>query len=294
MKPKKRGLKIAGIVCTLLVVASCISVYISYNVLTVTEYKLKNKKVQSPMRMLLVSDLHNHQFGDNNEELIKKMLDLQPDAIFMDGDMLNVDTADCSWLFQLIRSLSSEVPVYFAYGNHEIAYQEQHPELREQLTEAGAVVVEENYVDTTINGNAVRIGGFYDYAFSMTHPSTRQDTMDSEKYDFLDDFCSSDALKIMLSHRPDSFVFSDASSVWSIDYVLCGHNHGGQVILPFIGGLFGGDQGFLPEYASGIHQFTSMQMIITRGLSSNPEYLPRFNNPPEIVCLDFVSSNTQE
>ena len=186
MKPKNRGLKIAGIVCTLLVAASCISVYISYNVLTVTEYKLKNKKVQSPIRMLLVSDLHNHQFGDNNEELIKKMLDLQPDAIFMDGDMLNVDTADCSWLFQLIRSLSSEVPVYFAYGNHEIAYQEQHPELREQLTEAGAVVVEENYVDTTINGNAVRIGGFYDYAFSMTHPSTRQDTMDSEKYDFLD------------------------------------------------------------------------------------------------------------
>ena len=125
--------------------------------------------------------------------------------------------------------------------------------------------------------------------YSQIKAAVYEPTHDSEKYDFLDDFCSGDALKIMLSHRPDSFVFSDASSVWSIDYVLCGHNHGGQVILPFIGGLFGGDQGFLPEYASGIHRFTSMQMIITRGLSSNPEYLPRFNNPPEIVCLDFES-----
>ena len=29
-------------------------------------------------------------------------------------------------------------------------------------------------------------------------------------------------------------------------------------------------------------------MVITRGLSSNPKLLPRFNNLPEIAVLDFV------
>ena len=31
-----------------------------------------------------------------------------------------------------------------------------------------------------------------------------------------------------------------------------------------------------------------MNMIITRGLSSNPKILPRFNNLPEIAVLDFA------
>lgn len=92
----------------------------------------------------------------------------------------------------------------------------------------------------------------------------------------------------MLSHRPDSFVFSDATKVWNIDYVLCGHDHGGQVRLPFIGGVFGGDQGYFPPYADGFHAFASLNMVITRGLSSNPKLLPRFNNLPEIAVLDFV------
>ena len=203
--------------------------------------------------------------------------------------MLNADSDDISWLLSEIERLSAKVPVYYALGNHELAYMAAHPDLITQLEEAGAIVLDEQYVDVEIAGNAVRIGGFYDYAFSRTDAKTTADTMDAQDHAFLSDFCDTLRLKIMLSHRPDSFVFSDASAIWQIDYVLCGHNHGGQVRLPFLGGVFGGDQGYFPPYEDGLHSFAVMNMIITRGLSSNPKILPRFNNLPEIVVLDFVS-----
>ena len=47
---------------------------------------------------------------------------------------------------------------------------------------------------------------------------------------------------------------------------MSGHNHGGQVILPVLGGIYGGDQGWFPKYVDGIHHFKTLKnMIITRG-----------------------------
>ena len=278
-----------SIILLLLLLLCVISIWCSYHVLSLTTFTLSSEKVNTPMRAVLISDQHDHIFRDDNEELIERILELEPDVVFMDGDMLNADSDDISWLLSEIERLSAKVPVYSALGTHELAYMAAHPDLITQLEEAGAIVLDEQYVDVEIAGNAVRIGGFYDYAFSRTDAKTTADTMDAQDHAFLSDFCDTLRLKIMLSHRPDSFVFSDASAIWQIDYVLCGHNHGGQVRLPFLGGVFGGDQGYFPPYEDGLHSFAVMNMIITRGLSSNPKILPRFNNLPEIVVLDFVS-----
>lgn len=91
----------------------------------------------------------------------------------------------------------------------------------------------------------------------------------------------------MLSHRPESYVFGDASKTWDIDLIICGHVHGGQVVVPFIGGLYGGDQEWFPEYDHGLYEKDNFQMFITSGLGSNEQKLPRFNNPPEIAVLNI-------
>ncbi len=51
------------------------------------------------------------------------------------------------------------------------------------------------------------------------------------------DYENTDAFKIMLSHRPDSFVFGQAADTWKIDLVVSGHVHGGQVRIPGKGSL---------------------------------------------------------
>ena len=101
----------------------------------------------------------------------------------------------------------------------------------------------------------------------------------------LTSFCDTSSLKIMMAHRPDSFVFGDVSSVYDIDLVVSGHDHGGQVVVPFLGGLYGGDQGWFPKYIHGLYQKDLERIFVTSGLSSQKELLPRFNNLPEIAMI---------
>ena len=262
-----------------------ISLWISTNYLLVREYEVDTGKAAEPIQAVVISDLHDHEFGEENIKLVEKIEAVKPDLILMDGDMLNSDSSSASIPVKLIQNLKKIAPVYYALGNHEEAYIENgHAELIEELEAAGAVVLDKEYVDIEINGTQVRLGGMYDYAFGLDGNNTALSVPEGT-LNFLMDYQNTDRLKIMMAHRPDSFVFGDASSTWNIDLVISGHNHGGQIVLPLLGGLYGGDQGWFPEYIHGIYQKDNIQMFVTSGLGSNQEKLPRFNNPPEIALL---------
>ena len=266
-----------------------VSLWISTNYIVVREYEADTGKCANPIRAVVVSDLHDHEFGKGNTRLAEKILETEPDIIILDGDMLNNVSEDASVPLELMQELrrktEEEIPVYYAWGNHEIEYLGNgHPELEEELEEAGAVVLDKTYIDVEINGVPVRLGGLYDYAFGLDGNNSAL-SAPQETLTFLQEYQDTERLKIMLSHRPDSFIFGDASEVWDVDLVISGHNHGGQVVIPFLGGLYGGDQGWFPEYVHGMYEKGNFQMFITSGLGSNRQKLPRFNNPPELAVL---------
>ena len=129
----------------------------------------------------------------------------------------------------------------------------------------------------------------FDYAFALDgHDSTNPETMEPEVYQYLCDFQDTDLLKIMLAHRPESFILGQASETWNVDLVISGHVHGGQVVLPFVGGLFASDQGFFPDYVHGLYEKNRVDILISSGLGSGLTWVPRFNNPPEVVVLTLT------
>lgn len=76
--------------------------------------------------------------------------------------------------------------------------------------------------------------------------------------------------------------------VWSVVpgllLVLTGHAHGGQIRLPFLGGLYAPDQGFFPKYTAGVHHRDGTDMVVSRGPGDS--LLPlRINNTPELVTV---------
>lgn len=289
MKKKRRSwLRVIMIVFVLLIIGLGISIYVSYNCLTVREFTYSAGKPLQDLKLIVLADLHDHEFGEKNEKLIEMVRQQEPDLILLDGDFLNEDSKDASVPVNLVRELSEIAPVYYALGNHEIAYMEEgHPELLQDLTEAGAVCLDREYTDVEVRGEKIRIGGMYDYAFGLDGNDSVE-SMDPEIRSFLEEYQDTDSLKVMMSHRPDSFIFGDASSAWAVDLVVSGHDHGGQVVIPFLGGVFGGDQGYFPEYIHGMYQKDQMHIFVTSGLGSHGEILPRINNIPEIAVLHIT------
>ncbi len=265
-----------------------VEIYISYNSLEAEEYTISSDRINSEVKLALISDLHDHTFGEKNEELVQMLKEQEPDLILMAGDMINDISKDSHVAVELIEQVKDIAPVYYSLGNQEEDYIGRGTsDLLNELKDAGAIVLDESYQDIQVNGNAIRLGGMYDYAFALDgNNTTTKESMRPSLYQFLTDFQDTDSYRLMMAHRPDSFIFGDATRTWEIDLVVSGHNHGGQVILPFLGGIYGGDQGWFPKYVDGVHHFKKVKnMVITRGLGSGEEKLPRFNNKPEVVMI---------
>lgn len=284
---KRIVLFIVVIVISILVVETVIS----YHWIKVNEYSVSAKEIQSPVRLVVISDLHAHKFGSDNGKLVDKVKDQEPDVILMCGDFLNEDSDNHTEVIKLVEKFKNIAPVYFAPGNHELGYIENgHEEFLEDLETAGAVVLDKTYKDITVGKTHIRLGGLYDYAFALDGNDDAKNTPEPVK-SFLLEYQETQSYKIMMSHRPDSFIFGNASEYWDVDLVISGHNHGGQVVVPFLGGLFGGDQGLFPKYIHGMYDVGAMKLFATSGLSSERQMLPRWNNRPEIAMIELSAED---
>lgn len=282
MKVKK--IKIFLVILAILIISSLISIWLSYNWLTVSNFTVKNSQIKQSFRIVLLSDLHDYEFNDGNVKLTEKVKEQFPNLIILDGDIINSDSKNADVAVSLIKSLKEIAPVYYSLGNHEIEYiKEGHSDLIQILENSGTVVLNYQIVDTEIKGNSIRLGGLYEYGFET---SMQSDEENKNAISYLEEYTDTNDYMIMCAHRPDSFYPWNTADKWRINLVLSGHLHGGQVIIPGIGGLYSQLEEFFPKYDYGQYKLGKSDMIITRGLSSNPKILPRFNNPPEIAVID--------
>lgn len=186
-----KKLKIFKIVLILLLaifIFTVISLWASSNCLTAKEYEFTTEKVTQEVTLVVLSDLHDHEFGSRNEELVKKTAEQHPDLILLDGDFLNEDSENGNIPCELIEKRVEIAPVYFALGNHELSYIESdHPDLIQQLQEAGAVVLDKDYVDLEIGETSLRLGGMYDYAFGQDENNIASNAAEDVRT-FLEDF----------------------------------------------------------------------------------------------------------
>lgn len=292
MKRKKHLVKITA--ATVICLTAFLAFLLGNAHISAESYSVALQNLSSPLRLVLLSDLHGKSFGRENSRLIAKIQEQSPNAIFLDGDMIDrsADPTDVQELLRLIERLHEIAPVYVAPGNHELEYMQTDASLLTQVAEAGAVVVNDSYVDVTIAGQPLRIGGTMGHAFYFGR--SEEEFSSSPEYRFLKAFEDTNVPKICLAHMPDTFIFNGAYSMWNVDLVLSGHTHGGLIRLPFIGGLYAPMQGWFPEYDRGYFRLGEhMQMVITSGLAGHG-VIPRINNPPEIVVIDLVPETTQE
>lgn len=224
----------------------------------------------------------------HHQELIDRIASQSPDLILLTGDLLNSGEPVTEIATNLISSLCEIAPVYLSLGNHEIEYQDNFgTDITQLYQDAGAIVLEHQYRDITVKGQSLRIGGIYGYCLPDKYLETEE--ADLSECMFLWDFENTDRYKILLSHLPIAWLKNDALEEWNVDCVFSGHLHGGQVILPGIGGVYAPDMGWFPGRLKGVFDSEDgkRHLVLSAGLG-NTEVIPRFNNIPEIVCVDLV------
>lgn len=281
---KKIALSIT--ILLLLIIISVISLSTSAHALTTTHYTLSSTTISS-LRIVQLTDLHNSVFGEENSRLIDAVRDQSPDLILLTGDLLNSDEQCTDIATDLIAKLCDIAPVYFSNGNHEIEYKENYGvDIGELYREAGAVVLEKEYQDITVKNQKIRLGGIYGYCLPGKYLETGE--ADPEETAFLEEFQDTDLPKILMCHMPVCWMINGSLDDWDVDYVFAGHVHGGEVILPFVGGLYGPDLGWLPGKLQGLYSSENGEktLVLSRGLGTN-ESIPRFNNIPEVMVVDI-------
>ena len=240
------------------------------NEYTVTSSKLP--QAFDGFRIAQVSDLHNDEFGDHNEELLQMLRDAKPDMIAITGDMSDAYDRNPDIALAFAAEAVQIAPCYYVTGNHESRYEDIDQFLR-SLEKCGVNVLYDAYAVIENNGDKIAVLGINDPTF---HSYDRMDVaipalmVDADYY-------------VLLSHRPERM---DDYAAVGVDLALCGHAHGGQVRLPFVGGLIAPNQGWFPEYDTGAYTQHDTTMIVSRGLGNSSVPI-RFNNRPEVVVVQL-------
>ncbi len=280
------------VVLTFLMIGIAISIVMSKYALSVSEYKLECVGIEEPIRIVQLSDLHNSEFGDGNSRLIDQVRSQEPDLILLTGDLVIQSEDRHEIATHLISELSKIAPVYVSLGNHELEYQTKYGvDIVKIYSDAGATVFEKSYLDLEVNGQSIRLGGIYGYCLPEKYVGTRADRQ--ADCDFLHDFQNTDRYTILLAHNPTCWLLNGSLDAWAVDCIFSGHTHGGQIIIPYFGGVYAPDLGFFPGKLEGLYRSKDDRktLVLSRGLGASTS-VPRLNNIPDIVVVDIVPGDT--
>lgn len=282
MKTKKKFIVLAAIVAILILLI----IWIAYGNtdLEIYKYNVKSEDIPSEFdnfRIVQISDLHNAEFGENNEKLLLMLKQADADIIAITGDMIDSRNTDVDVAISFAQKAVNIAPVYYVNGNHESRVSGEYEKLKQGLTDAGVTILENSSADITIGDEAITLIGINDPTFCMEFVD---DTMEQNiAHQLVNVIPDNDNYKVLLAHRPEYFdVYAG-----NVDLVLSGHAHGGQFRIPFIGGLVAPGQGFFPEYYEGSHIKENTEMIVSRGIGNS--IIPfRINNKPEIIVAELT------
>ena len=277
-KPNKKTVLIVSVLVIL-----CLGIWTLWGniALEVNEYEIVSDRIPEAFagfRIAQVSDLHNKDFGEGYGQLLTLLSEINPDIIVVTGDLIDSRQTDLDIALEFAWQAGKIARVYYVSGNHEARVPE-YEDLKTGLVKAGVVILENQKVQITREGESITLMGIDDPSFQEDYLFGDSKSVARQAIENLQN--ESDGYTILLSHRPELF---DLYVDTEMDLVFSGHAHGGQFRLPFIGGLVAPNQGFFPKYDAGQFTEENTTMIVSRGVGNS--IIPiRFNNRPEIVLV---------
>jgi uncharacterized protein len=227
-------------------------------------------------KMLHLTDLHADGLMGLADAISKHLMGLEVDLCVMTGDYRYEIRGPCHDVYppmeRILRSVNARLGVIGILGNHDVS------EEISGLERLGVRMLVNEALELRCGRENVWVIG-----------------LDDPHYYGCDDLPAalrnvpSEAFKILLVHTPE--VIEEAEE-FGVDLYLCGHTHGGQICLPFIGPIVT-NANCSRAYARGVWKYKRLQGYTSPGVGTSGVPV-RFFCPPEIGLIELRCARHHE
>ena len=228
--------------------------------------------------MAFLSDLHIKNIGLREKKILEILREEKPDLILLGGDYINF-RGSCQPAISFFQQLWAKHGTYAVMGNTDysnengsciLCHQKKSKKLKDR---PNPIFLRNSAILLKLNGKVLNLIGLDD-------PVEKKGDLTAARKD-----CETESPALLLSHSPE--VFKEAANC-GIDFLLCGHTHGGQIFLTkYLRKFIHFGPAF--KFPKGFYQDQKTLMYVGRGVGTS--FLPfRLGVKPEITFFTFSNS----
>lgn len=180
------------------------------------------------LRIVQISDIHSGSFASSKpmQEVRRIIENLQPDIILITGDFVNFQPEELNITFPELKKLTAPLGVYASIGNHDHYMSiNSHELLKKGIRDSGINLLVNSNSIISVDGSKLNIAAI-------------DNTGLGQKFGRIDE-----ALQglnkayptILMAHDPTFWDNEIRCKIPSVDVMLSGHTHGGQVGVHILG-----------------------------------------------------------
>ena len=259
--------------------------YYDTNAIEIKHYEIKSPSLSEPLgslKIAFLTDLHIKDMGPREHKILEILSEEKPDMIFLSGDYIAFK-GSYKPVMVFFSQLKAPLGIYAVFGNTEytnengsciFCHYEGSKGLKKNPTpyflRNSATVLEANHKKINIVGVDDPVKGKSDLKKALKDLDKRYPI-------------------ILLAHSPEIFEEATANGV---NLFLCGHNHGGQLILTrYLRNIFPLDSTL--EFIEGFFVKARTLMYVSRGIGTS--FLPfRLGVKPEITFFEFTNDTNEK
>lgn len=234
-----------------------------------------------PIQVLHITDLHVERLAQREERVLALVEEANPDLIVISGDYVNLsynrDPETLAQVRHLLSQLAAPYGVYATLGSPPVDLRETVVPLFDGLP-ISLLRHGWQHVDLDSGRELVIMG------------------MDCTHYLPTDEARLAQLAAAVPQHVPQLFLYHSPELMpqatdYGVDLYLCGHTHGGQVRLPWIGPLLTSSQ-LGRRFVMGLYKDGRTHLYVSRGIGLEGLSAPRvrFKCPPEMTLVTIMPS----
>ncbi|HEX4684150.1 MAG TPA: metallophosphoesterase [Gemmatimonadaceae bacterium] len=224
---------------------------------------------RKPLRLAFASDFHAGP--TTHPRLLRAACDalaeFEPDVLLLGGDFVSVRASYIDRLAPLLARIPAPFGKFGVLGNHDL--RANHALVTSALQQAGVRMLTNRYQRLDPPFDDTTICGLDDATRGVPRPEVSLDPVPERR--------------IVLMHSPEGL---SAMADRRFDLALCGHTHGGQVVLPWGTPLFVPGGSLNRRYHAG--EFTlsgERRLLVSHGVGCSTVPVRLFAAPEVHLCL---------